>query len=179
MIYTRKGDQGETSLFKTPKRLKKHEQVFEVLGSIDELNSFLGLLGAYNNKEVSDLIYTIQCDLFSISSYVANAPLPDKVSKIWVKKVLDMENSINHLDKDLPKLENFILSGGSTYAIYAHICRSICRNVERSFVFYITECKKEELLVFIPYINRLSDLLFVLARYINKQNSTPDVIWKP
>lgn len=164
MIYTRTGDKGETSLIRGGRFPKSH-YIFEVLGSIDELNSALGLLSEIPAKDIKTYINNIQIELFEISSYIAE----QKTLKLD-DKVKEMEKLIDKLDSKLPALKNFILSGGSKYAAYLHLCRSFCRKVERQVV-------KANMPTYMPYFNRLSDLLFILARYTNMKLHKKDVKW--
>ena len=164
MIYTRTGDKGETSLIRG-ERFPKSHYIFEVLGNIDELNSTLGFLSETPVKEIRDYANSIQADLFEISAYIAER----KTVKLD-DKIKDIEKLIDKLDSKLPPLKNFILSGGSRYAVYLHLCRSICRKTERHVV-------KANMTTYTPYFNRLSDLLFILARYTNMKLHKKDVKW--
>lgn len=164
MIYTRTGDKGETSLIRGGRFPKSH-YIFEILGSIDELNSTLGFLSEIPVKDIKTYANDIQVDLFEISSYIAEHKAIKQDAK-----VKEMEKLIDTLDSKLPALKNFILSGGSRYAVYLHLCRSLCRKVERQVV-------KAKMTTYTPYFNRLSDLLFILARYTNMRLHKKDVKW--
>jgi cob(I)alamin adenosyltransferase len=184
-IYTRTGDDGTTSLF-GGKRVLKCEELVDVYGSLDELNSYVGLIIAkFNNREKINFLVDIQKDLFTIGSYIAG----------WKgdlthlnKKVQDMENKIDEMDRELPVLKNFILPGGSELSSIIHISRAITRKVERQYIKYVKFkhitisknqiSKTENQKIIIKYLNRLSDLLFEFARYINEQENQPEIVWK-
>ncbi|MFA3782969.1 cob(I)yrinic acid a,c-diamide adenosyltransferase [Melioribacteraceae bacterium 4301-Me] len=178
-IYTKTGDSGLTSLF-GGQRVWKSDPRIEAYGTIDELNTFLGLaLCELNERELIDVIKSIQHELFIAGSDLAT-PL-EKDSKVNVPRVTAemstrLEKLIDEYDSKVPPLNKFILPGGTKAAAVLHIARTICRRAERkvvesSFDFDIGENIK-------IYLNRLSDLLFVLARYVNKINDTPDIFWE-
>ncbi len=172
-IYTRTGDTGSTSLFGAKRVLKCHELV-DVYGSIDELNSWVGLVAAQiESPDVQQFLSTVQSDLFAIGSTLASwkGDLED-----LEKRVDEMEARIDAMEKDLPKLHNFILPGGSELGALVHLARGVCRRVERQTVA-LTQ-KEEVDPRIIKYLNRLSDLLFMLARFINKQENIAEVTWK-
>lgn len=172
-IYTRTGDSGTTSLF-GGKRVLKCEELVDVYGSIDELNSWIGhVVSQLEVPEVQLFLEKIQSDLFTIGSTLAGwtgdlEPLETRVA--------EMEARIDALEQKLPKLTNFILPGGVSLGAHTHIARSICRRVERETVSLAQ--KQEVDMRIIKYFNRLSDLLFMLARFINKQAGAPEVVWK-
>lgn len=171
-IYTRTGDTGTTALF-GGKRVLKCAELVDVYGSIDELNSWVGLIAS--QIEVPDFqqfLSLIQSDLFTIGSTLAGwkgnlASLSGRVD--------EMEVRIDALEQDLPPIKNFILPGGSPLGAYVHITRSICRRVEREAVALAQKQPVDPFII--KYLNRLSDLLFMLARFINKQTNTPEVLW--
>jgi len=171
-IYTRTGDTGTTSLF-GGKRVLKCEQLVKVYGSIDELNSWVGLIASQLTvPDVQQFLFQIQSDLFTIGSTLAGwkgdlGELNDRVK--------EMEARIDAMEKELPPLKNFILPGGSVLGAYTHITRGICRKVERQAVALAQKEPVDSLII--KYLNRLSDLLFMLARFINKQANQPEVIW--
>jgi len=168
MIYTKTGDDGTTALFNS-QRCNKSDPVFDVLGTIDELNSSLGFLHIYKNDEIVVLIKEIQRDLFSLGSLISGAPLTIQDLE---NKTLQLEAIIDKYDERVEELRNFILPGGSMFSGYLNMSRAICRRLERSLVAYGSN------VYYIRYVNRLSDLLFVLGRYINKIEEIPDTIWK-
>ncbi len=171
-IYTRTGDTGTTSLF-GGKRVLKCEQLVKVYGSIDELNSWVGLIASQLTiPDVQQFLATIQSDLFTIGSTLAGWKGD---LKGLTKRVDEMEARIDAMEKELPPLKNFILPGGSTLGAYIHITRGMCRKVERQAVALAQKEKVDPLVI--QYLNRLSDLFFMLARFINKQTNQPEVIW--
>lgn len=168
MIYTKTGDDGTTALFNS-QRCSKSDPVFDVLGTIDELNSSLGFLHIYKNDEIVLVVKEIQRDLFSLGSLISGAPL--NISDLELKTVY-IELLINKYDERMEELHNFVLPGGSIFSSYLNVSRAICRRLERSLVAYGSN------VYYIRYINRLADLLFVLGRYINQIEEIPDTIWK-
>ncbi|MCL4360500.1 cob(I)yrinic acid a,c-diamide adenosyltransferase [Patescibacteria group bacterium] len=171
-IYTRTGDSGETSLFGGKRVLKCHELV-DAYGSLDELNSWVGLvISGPLTGEQKQFFTTVQSDLFLLGSGLAGwpadlSPLATRIPRI--------EGEIDAMEAKLPALANFILPGGSPYAAYAHITRSICRRVERQVV--ALRGKQEVDPGIVPYLNRLSDLFFVLARSINSDAHIGETVW--
>ncbi|MBI2405044.1 cob(I)yrinic acid a,c-diamide adenosyltransferase [Candidatus Gottesmanbacteria bacterium] len=176
-IYTRTGDTGTTSLF-GGKRVLKCAELVDVYGSIDELNSWVGLIASQITvPDVQQFLAMIQSDLFTIGSLLAGwKPASQEVLLRKMEgRVKEMEARIDALEKDLPAIKNFILPGGSVLGSYAHVTRSICRRVERQTVAL---AQKQPVNPFIiKYLNRLSDLFFMLARFINKKTNQPEIIW--
>ncbi len=173
-IYTRTGDDGTTGLF-GGKRVLKCEELVDVYGSIDELNSWIGLVRTQEvglKTQDKSFFQTIQEDLFTIGSTLAG--WKGDLTDIG-KRVGEMEKQIDEWEKELPDLTNFILPGGSTDAARVHVARSICRRVERQAV--ALKQKKEIDPAIIKYLNRLSDLLFTLARIINKNANVAEILW--
>lgn len=171
-IYTRTGDSGATSLF-GGKRVLKCEELVDVYGSIDELNSWVGLIASQLEvPDVQKFLGYIQSDLFIIGSRLAGAKADLTVLE---KRVREMEARIDVLEKELPKINNFILPGGTTLAAFIHLIRSVCRRVERQTVALAQKEKVDP--VILKYLNRLSDLFFMLARFINNQAGTLEVTW--
>ena len=166
-IYTRTGDDGTTSLF-GGKRVLKCEELVDVYGSIDELNSWVGLV----NAKVKFPLKNIQSDLLTIGSALAGGK---RNLKSLESKIKEMEKEIDAMDSQLPKLTNFILPGGSELAAHIHIARSICRRVERQTVALSQHERVDPIII--KYLNRLSDLFFMLARFINKQANVEEVTW--
>ncbi len=171
-IYTRTGDAGKTSLF-GGKRILKCEELVDVYGSIDELNSWVGLIiSQITVPDVQQFLSTIQTDLFTIGSSLAG--WKGDLNSLN-KRILEMEARIDALEKELPAIKNFILPGGSVLGSYVHLTRSICRRVERQTVSLSQKEKIDPMII--KYLNRLSDLFFMLARFINKQSNVPETIW--
>lgn len=178
-IYTKTGDKGETGLFGGT-RVSKNSERIEAYGTIDELNSFIGLAITESfDKEVKKLLEKIQNELFTLGSDLATPDI-EKNKKLKIVRVpenfyIDAEQAIDYFEEKLEPLKNFILPGGSKSTALLHVCRSICRRAERRVVkLSSTEQISENILV---YLNRLSDLFFVLARYENKAAGIPDTKW--
>ncbi len=179
-IYTRTGDSGDTGLFGGGRVPKDHPRV-AAYGDVDELNSVLGVVRATAPTEFHDaLLETIQRDLFSIGGHLAT-PDPDKVRAALAKAELSpsritlFEETMDGADAELEPLKAFILPGGSAKAAALHLARTVCRRTERSIVHLAATDEVPEL--FIIYINRLSDLLFTLARVANHRAGVGDVTW--
>ncbi len=172
-IYTKTGDKGETSLF-GGKRISKADPIVEAYGEVDELNSWVGLLIAeITQPEKKDFLLKIQADLHLIEGRLSGwkadlSPL--------ITRVTEMEVEIDAMDDQLPPLENFILPGGTSLAAHTHIARTMTRNVERRLVKFFAESDSEEQII-LQYFNRLSDLFFVLARFINMNAGIADTLW--
>lgn len=176
-IYTKTGDKGITSLF-SGERVFKSEQIFEILGSLDELNSNLGFSSGVKDKKASSILISVQNDLFYIGSLICNTKAKPEYFLEFDKKTLDLEKHIDEIDSKLPKLVNFILPSGTDDAVKVHIARAVCRRVERLLVRYIKENKSKKFESVIKYLNRLSDLLFVLSRYLNFKAKFNESIWR-
>ncbi len=173
-IYTRTGDTGTTAIF-GGKRVLKCEELVDVYGSIDELNSWVGYMAAeFAVADVTQFLAVIQSDLFTIGSTLAGWKDGELTS--LETRVKEMEARIDVLEETLPPIKNFILPGGSEKAARAHITRSICRRVERQAVALSQKQAVDP--VIIKYLNRLSDLFFQLARFINKQENIEEVVWQ-
>lgn len=172
-IYTRTGDTGSTSLF-GGKRVLKCEELVEVYGSLDELNSWVGLIAAaFSVPDVSQFLQTIQSDLFTIGSTLAG--WKGDMSGLE-PRIKEMETRIDMMENDLPPIRNFILPGGSLLGARTHIVRAICRRVERQTVALSQKQQVDPAII--KYLNRLSDLFFQLARFINKQENIEEVVWQ-
>ena len=180
-IYTKTGDHGKTSLIGGTKVPKSHLRI-ESYGTVDELNSFIGLVSDYITEEHSKIILKeIQDRLFTIGSSLACDPDKDTKMEIPDLKEEDvtlLENEMDAMNEVLPVMKNFILPGGNPAVSTAHVARCVCRRAERSCVNMQQQKMFIDPLV-IKYINRLSDYLFVLARYIGHMLNVPEVIWKP
>ena len=179
-IYTKTGDEGFTGLIGGTKILKSDLRI-ESYGNVDELNSYVGLVGDYiTDRDVKDIINTIQNRLFVVGSLLAQDDGKDnkiKLPQLTEEDVLLLENEIDKMNAELPELKHFILPGGHLLVSCIHITRSICRRAERGCV----SLKEHQLFVdplIIKYLNRLSDYLFVLARFVGKQLNIKEVIWK-
>jgi len=179
-IYTKTGDKGETSLF-GGQRVWKDNTRISAYGTIDELNSVLGIaVNDISNKELLEVLNSIQNELFTLGSDLAS-PLEKEnkkftIPRVDLKFVERLEKLIDFFDEKLPPLKNFIIPGGTRGAALLHLARTICRRAEREVITLSkTELINEEIKV---YLNRLSDLLFVLARYENFSSNHPDIEWK-
>lgn len=180
-IYTKTGDKGETGLF-GGERVSKNNLRLNAYGSIDELNSFLGLaIIEVTSIEIKNVINDLQNKLFVLGSDLAT-PETEKNAKLNITRlpdsyILDTEKTIDNFEAKLDKLKNFILPGGSKGSALLHICRTISRRAEREVVaLKNTEHIGENIVIF---LNRLSDLFFVLSRFENKYSNIPDTKWIP
>ena len=174
-IYTKTGDKGLTSLY-GGKRVSKGDPQVDAYGTVDELNAVLGILITYLKTEtkITDFLTKVQSDLFNIGAHLAGGDISLKFIK---KRVLAMENLIDKLDKTLPELKNFILPGGSQTAAFTHFVRTLCRRAERKIVTLKgTGIFPDEKIII--FLNRFSDLLFVIARTINLRSNIREIIWK-
>jgi cob(I)alamin adenosyltransferase len=179
-IYTRTGDTGETALFGGG-RVPKHHRRVATYGAIDELNATLGVARAAAPHAAYDaLLESIQRDLFAIGGHLAT-PEPERVRRALEKATLspdrigEFEAAIDAADDELPPLKAFILPGGTPDAAALHLARTVCRRAERAVTALAAEADVPEL--FLMYLNRLSDLLFTLARLANHRAGRSDVIW--
>ncbi|MEM9992282.1 MAG: cob(I)yrinic acid a,c-diamide adenosyltransferase [Bacteroidota bacterium] len=175
-IYTKTGDGGETSLF-GGKRLPKHHIRIEAYGTIDELNAYVGLVrDSFEEVSTKRVLKEIQNRLFTIGAILATDPEKNKtVPDIHATDIQLLEEEIDRMEATLAPLKNFILPGGHPTVSYGHIARCICRRAERNMVQLAATDPLESLLL--QYINRLSDYLFVLCRYISKELNVEEVIW--
>lgn len=169
-IYTKTGDKGHTSIFGGRRVAKSHPQI-RAYGTIDELTSQIGLVTSYTEeKQEREFLQSIQRDLWQMMSLLAGADV--SVTHIE-KEILKFETEIDVLEKELPKLTRFILPGGTPVSAHYHIARTICRRSEREVVdFFLSETphniSEESEAVMLKYLNRLSDLFFMMARKHNK-----------
>lgn len=177
-IYTKTGDQGETSLF-GGKRLPKSHLRIDAYGTVDELNSYLGLLrDSIGEESLRELLKAIQDRLFTIGSNLASDPDKDMiVPDVEAADIERLEQEIDRMNDSLPELKNFILPGGHPTVSTCHIARCVCRRAERLVVALQQSSRVDNILI--QYLNRLSDYLFVLARYIGHQGGVEEVVWKP
>ncbi len=178
-IYTKTGDKGFTSLI-GGMRVPKHHLRIEAYGTIDELNSYLGLIansGAV--EEDQNLIKEIQDRLFTIGSVLAFDPEKAKMNipDLHLADIELLENEIDSINAHLPALKHFILPGGSALAAHCHVARCICRRAERSVVQLNENSDIDKKIIM--YLNRLSDYLFILARKVNFNNKIGENIWLP
>jgi cob(I)alamin adenosyltransferase len=177
-IYTKSGDQGETSLI-GGSRVPKYNEKVEAYGTIDELKSYLGLIrDLSDDHNVKAWILNIQERLFVAESRVAvdSEEALSKMPNLIENDVLFLENTIDEMNEHLPELTNFILPGGHVLSSHAHVARTICRRAERCTLKAYPENNADNLVI--KYLNRLSDFLFVLARKFANDLGKGDVIWK-
>ncbi|PIR79792.1 MAG: ATP:cob(I)alamin adenosyltransferase [Candidatus Levybacteria bacterium CG10_big_fil_rev_8_21_14_0_10_35_13] len=176
-IYTKFGDKGKTSLY-GDKTVSKASLRVEAYGNLDELNSFLGIvLTELKDKKIKEDMLRIQNDLFEIGSSIASiSTIKHRVLSQYLKKrVGEFEKEIDNLTKKLPELENFILPGGSVTGSRLHFARTVARRAERRIV---SLAEKEQVLSeVLVYLNRLSDLLFMYARFINYKEKQKEIKW--
>lgn len=179
-IYTKTGDRGETGLFGGG-RVPKDDPRVAAYGDVDELNSAIGVVRAAEPSDFYDLLLeSIQRDLFSIGGHLAT-PDPDRVARALEKaslstdRIAEFETVIDGADEELPPLRAFVLPAGAPKAAALHLARTVCRRAERSVVHLAHQAEVPP--AFIVYLNRLSDLLFTLARLANHRAGTGDVTW--
>lgn len=179
-IYTRTGDQGETGLLGGT-RVPKDDLRIEAYGTVDELNSHIGLLRETGVGPHTELLLGVQHALFVIGSRLATRDEDEakrfKLPAITMDDVNALEDAMDRMDAELPPMRNFILPGGSLAAAQAHVCRTVCRRAERRTVQLGNQGSVDPLLI--KYLNRLSDLLFVLARHLTKGSGNTDLPWLP
>lgn len=179
-IYTKTGDRGETGLF-GGRRVGKDSLRIEAYGTIDELNSFIGLaLTGLESEVVAEDLELIQNRLFTVGSDLAT-PLDHgndsfRVPRTEENFVKDLEKRIDHYSNQVDELRNFILPGGSTGAARLHVCRTVCRRAERLVVHLSREEEINQNIVI--FLNRLSDFLFMAARLENRVSGHDDVKWE-
>ncbi len=180
-IYTKTGDKGTTSLIGGTKVLKSHERI-EAYGTVDELNSYIGLCrDLIDDKNIKSLLQEIQDRLFTVGSSLACDPEKETKLKIPDIKETDvhlLEAEMDKMDEQLEPLQQFILPGGHPTVSHIHIARCICRRTERLVVNLLLNGEENENLI-IKYINRLSDYLFTLSRYVAKQLNAEEIPWTP
>ena len=178
IIYTKTGDKGKTSLVGGERVSKAHVRI-ESYGTVDELNSFIGLLmTSLDDEKDLDFLRFIQHKLFTIGSYLATDQEHTELkieSKVMPETITRIEGEIDRIDNELPKMRSFILPGGSRSASLAHVCRTVCRRAERQ-IYHLAETAKVEEPVLV-FMNRLSDYLFVLARKECIKNNGEEIKW--
>ena len=179
MLYTRKGDKGKTGLFDTKKRISKSSEIAEALGALDELNSFLGLCKVHarkaqeggvqisprKNLRTSDILFDVQQNLYIIQAEIAGAQ-----KRIGRSKITHIEKIINKIERELPPLTSFSIAGGTELASLLDIARTIARRAERRVIAVQEENSRKLAVSTLAYLNRLSSLLFALARLTNHRS---------
>jgi cob(I)alamin adenosyltransferase len=185
-VYTRTGDKGETALV-GGKRVPKDSPRIDAYGTIDELNSIVGLARVFNEESLDageahqfldGVLCQIQDELFDLGSELATPPefFKEGMYRVSESEIDRIEKSIDRCQKDLEPLKSFILPGGGRIGAYLHQCRTVCRRAEREILRLsrsedINDCA-------LKYVNRLSDLFFVLSRWIAKQTGEPEYLWQ-
>ena len=179
-IYTRHGDRGETGLFGGARVAKDHLRV-EAYGAVDELNASIGVAAvAISHPDLRDIIQTLQMSLFDLGAYLASPGEPRATENAPPRpadsEVAALEKQIDRLDEELEPLRCFVLPGGTAAAAALHVARTVCRTAERRCVaLHREEPLRESAL---RYLNRLSDLLFVMARVENRRAGVADIEWQ-
>jgi cob(I)alamin adenosyltransferase len=171
-IYTRTGDDGTTGLA-DGSRLAKHDPRIEAMGDVDELNSFIGLVLTESPSDtINELLTRVQHTLFDLG---AELSLPDQ-ELVAAEATQELERALDELNQELAPLKEFVLPGGCRAAALAHLARGVCRRAERRlFALHASRPVNRRSL---RYLNRLSDYLFVAARYLNKSAGVDDVMWQ-
>ena len=180
-IYTRTGDNGETGLLGGG-RVTKNHLVIEVGGALDETNSCIGLARSFGlSQQLDQMLAVIQTDLFVLGSQVAACTnLSDRAAAMEYDRIAWLEKSIDSVNETLPPMDAFILPGGHMSAAQLHVTRAVCRRCERQLVALIGQpISKVQLQNVLIYLNRLSDLLFVMARATNQAHNVEDIKWLP
>lgn len=179
-IYTRTGDQGHTGLW-GGKRVSKDAVRIQTYGTVDECNAVIGLACTLLTEQLGDvrlgeLLAQVQNELFVVGSDLASELSIETVPRVQKTSVEKVERWIDDLEAELPALTQFILPGGHPVAAHLHLARTVCRRAERLAVRLQHQEEINEAVML--YLNRLSDFLFVAARYANHVNDTPDVPWQ-
>ena len=178
-IYTKKGDSGTTQLIGGTRVAKNHRRI-DAYGTIDELNSYVGLIRdqaiCANSKQI---LIEIQDRLFTIGALLASDPNKKSMQlpTIQIEDVEKLELEIDKMNETLPEMRSFILPGGHTTVSFCHIARCVCRRAERLCINLSDETLQKTLIL--QYLNRLSDYLFVLSRYLSKDLGAEEIPWQP
>jgi cob(I)alamin adenosyltransferase len=174
-IYTRTGDLGETSLFGGA-RVPKNDARIEAYGTVDELNSVVGLARTTPlPSEVDAVLHDVQHDLFEVGAHLAS-PGTSRFPGVDAQRIAALERGIDAMERELAPLKAFILPGGAASSAQLHIARTVCRRAERCVVALHDETPAT--ISTIAYLNRLSDYLFVAARFANARSGIDDIPWK-
>jgi cob(I)alamin adenosyltransferase len=174
-IYTRNGDLGETSLFGGA-RVPKNDARIEAYGTVDELNSIVGLARTTPlPSEVDAVLHDVQHDLFEVGAHLAS-PGTSRFPGVDTQRITDLEHAIDAMERELTPLKAFILPGGAASSAQLHVARTVCRRAERCVVALHDDTPAT--ISTIAYLNRLSDYLFVAARFANARAGVDDIPWK-
>jgi cob(I)alamin adenosyltransferase len=176
-IYTRRGDKGETEAL-GGKRLPKDHARIEAIGQLDELNAVLGIIIAFSDDEKYNFLLTgIQKDIFMIGAGFAAANSKTRLHRaIGPQRVSELEHEIDDIEAHISPLHHFIVPGGSKTASVLHLARTVCRRAERSVVALSRKEKVDPQTI--VYLNRLGDLLFVMARIVNRKKRIEETMWR-
>lgn len=178
-VYTKTGDKGTTMLLGGV-RVPKNNIRIEAYGTVDELNSYIGLIrDLAKDKSQIELLTEIQDRLFSLGSILATAVGKDKVKTpdLLDSDITALELAMDQMNEDLPEMKNFVLPGGHPNVAHCHIARCVCRRAERTIMSLLEEEPVPEIII--KYVNRLSDYLFVLSRHWTKSLDAQEIPWKP
>lgn len=178
-IYTKTGDKGQTSLIGGT-RVPKHHIRIEAYGTVDELNSFIGLIRDQDiNEHYKEILIEVQDRLFTIGSLLASDPVKSKMKlpQIHEEDVILLEKEIDEMNDVLPEMRSFVLPGGHSTVSYSHLARCVCRRAERNTIRLAEMDKVDEIII--KYLNRLSDYLFVLSRKLSHDLGAKETPWKP
>jgi len=175
MLYTGKGDKGTTKTLNTPERIPKNSAVIEALGAVDELNTWLGFCRVkfnenqltINNKNIAEILLAVQENLFIIQGELAGADL-----SLMPEKISELESIINEIEKQLEPINSFLIPGGTEISALCDFGRTIARRAEREVVALMNSVKISDTML--AYTNRLSSLLYALARYANQTSSVKE-----
>lgn len=175
-IYTKTGDDGTTGLQGNSRVSKANSRII-AYGSIDESNAVLGIVLSYEiDQDIAFLLKSIQNELFVVGADLSNPNLNDKKNRVTLDMILNLEKNIDKYEAELTPLTNFILPGGNILASNIHHVRTIIRRAETNIIILNQQEKINQNCI--KYVNRLSDLFFVLGRVLNKRNGQKDIIWK-
>ncbi|GAB4140246.1 MAG: cob(I)yrinic acid a,c-diamide adenosyltransferase [Bacteroidia bacterium] len=178
-IYTKTGDKGQTSLIGGT-RVPKHHIRIESYGTVDELNSWIGVLrDSVTDASVTPVLIEIQDRLFTIGSLLAADPEKNKMAlpQISESDISYLEKEIDAIDKEVPPMKSFVLPGGNIVVSYCHVARCVCRRAERNVIHLSDTAPVSEDIL--KYLNRLSDYLFMLSRALAHRMQAPEIPWKP
>jgi cob(I)alamin adenosyltransferase len=179
-VYTRRGDTGQTSLV-GGQRLPKNDLRIEAYGTVDELNSFIGLAreSARQLPDLDRILLRVQHELFNLGSILATLPedVHPRQARVTPAESEQLEREIDRMNEGLPPLRSFVLPGGSRLNAELHICRTVCRRAERICVALASTTDVDQAIV--QYLNRLSDALFVWSRWASHRLGVPEILWEP
>jgi cob(I)alamin adenosyltransferase len=178
-IYTKTGDKGQTSLIGGTRLPKQHIRI-EAYGTVDELNSHIGILrDVIAHPETVSLLLEIQDRLFTMGSHLAADPEKNKMAlpPMHEEDIIALENAIDEMDKIVPQMKFFVLPGGHLHISFCHVARCVCRRAERAVLRLAENAQVDE--VHYKYLNRLSDYLFMLSRWLTIEYKAEEIAWKP